>query len=319
MANKKIVCLGGGIGTVNLIKGLKEYTNDLSVVSSMVDDGGSSGRLRRIYGILPPGDLISCMAAIGNKNNEYLSKLLTYRFPGNRYGDDLSLEGQKLGNLILTGIYKQNGDFIKSIKIFQEIFGIPGNFYPDTLDNTSLSAQLKNGTIIEGEEIIELGKYRGNKDIDRIFITPDDAKTCPQVLSVMENADAIIVGPGDVYSNNMPVLVIKEISSALKKSKARKLLIVDVANKPFEARDYKVSDYINAFDKHIGGFPFGIVLVNNNHSVKIPYKYRKYEYVKEFGTPNPKGFKVIKADLLDESFPLYHDPAKLAKSVIENI
>src|SRR3989344_9496651 len=107
MADKKIVCLGGGIGTVNLIKGLKFYTEDISVVSSMADDGGSSGRLRKEFGIFPPGDLTSCMAAVGSKTNPYVSKLLKYRFPGDRYGKGLTLEGQKLGNLMLTGLYNQ--------------------------------------------------------------------------------------------------------------------------------------------------------------------------------------------------------------------
>src|SRR3990167_4813669 len=111
MADKKIVCLGGGIGTVNLIKGLKFYTEDISVVSSMADDGGSSGRLRKEYGIFPPGDLTSCMAAIGSKINPYVSELLMYRFPGNRYANGLKLEGQKLGNLMLTALFNQGHDF----------------------------------------------------------------------------------------------------------------------------------------------------------------------------------------------------------------
>ena len=318
MADKKIVCLGGGIGTVNLIKGLKFYTEDISVVSSMADDGGSSGRLRREYAIFPPGDLTSCMAAIGNKTNPYVSELLMYRFPGNRYANGLKLEGQKLGNLMLTALFNQGHDFGTSIKILQDTLGIKGNFLPATIDQVEILIQMKDGRIVKGEERIDLGKYKGKKDIDEVILSPKDARVNPRVISEMEDSDAIIVGPGDLYSNNFPILIVKGIAEALKKSKAKKFLIVNIANKPHETENYKVSDYFDAFEKHIQGFPFDMVFINNNYSVEIPKKY-KYEYVKEFGHPAQKGFRLIRKDLLDEIFPLYHDSGKLAKAVFENI
>ncbi len=318
MADKKIVCLGGGIGTVNLIRGLKYYTSEICVVSSMADDGGSSGRLRRLYDVPPPGDLVSCMAAIGNKNIEFSSHLLTYRFPGNRYGNDSALEGHKLGNLILTSIFNQTNDFIKSIEIFQRTFNIPGHFYPSTLENITISIKTKTGKIVVGEEKIELGQYRGKKDIDKVFLHPKNAKAYLPIIDAMINADAIIVGPGDVYTNNIPVLIVEGIHNAFKQSKARKFLVVNIANKPQETKDYAVSDYFDAFEKHLGNFPFDTVLINNNYSVNIPKRY-KYEYVRQFGHPRQKGFKLIRKDLLDEVFPLYHDCAKLAKAVVENI
>jgi uncharacterized cofD-like protein len=316
MANRKIVCLGGGIGTVNLIKGLKNYTDNITVVTSMADDGGSSGRLRRAFGVLPPGDLVSCIAALGS--DEFLSKLILYRFPGDRYGEDLSLEGQKLGNLILTAIYKQTNDFTKSIEILKKMFDSVGEFYPATLDPITLSIITKSGQKVTGEEKIELGKYKGEKDIELLRILPENAVANPKVLRSIEKADAIIVGPGDLYSNNIAVLAVKEISAALKKSKAKKFLIINVANKPAETENYTVSDFIDAFKKHIGSFPFDFVLVNNNFSIRIPKKYN-YEYVKEFGETKILGFKLKNLDLLDESFPLYHDSSKLAKAISENI
>lgn len=318
MVNRKIVCLGGGIGTVNLIKGLKTYTDNITVVASMADDGGSSGRLRREYGIFPPGDIISCMAAMGNSQEEYVSKLLTYRFPGNRYGNDLTLEGQKLGNLLLAGLFNDIGDFEKSIKILQKILNIKGTFLGATLDQVQISIRTKSGKVVTGEERIDLGKYRGKKDIDEVFLTPPGARVNPSVILSMEEADAIIVGPGDVYSNNIPVLIVEGVAKTLKESKAKKILIVNIANKPHETENYAVSDYLDAFKKHIGGFPFDTVLINNNQSVQIPKKYR-YEYVEEFGHPDISDLHTIKKDLLDENFPLYHDPSKLAKAVVENI
>lgn len=317
MANKKIVCLGGGIGTVNLIKGVRKYTQDICVVTSMVDDGGSSGRLRRLYDIPPLGDLVSCMAAMAN--DPFSSKTLTYRFPGDRYANDSQLEGHKLGNLILASIYLQTKDLVKSIKKLQDIFNIPGSFYPDTLEKVSLSARTRSGVEVLGEESIDLGKYKGDKEIDEVFLIPPDAKACPQVLSQMSEADAIIVGPGDVYSNNIPVLMVRDISEKLKNAKAKKILIMDIANKPFEAKGYSTLDYINAFDKHIHGFPFDILIINNNQSVPIPYRYRRYEYVRDADLPDSGNYKVLREDLLDENFPLYHDSAKLAKVIFENI
>ncbi len=319
MASLKIVCLGGGIGTVNLIRGLKEYTDEITVVTSMADDGGSSGRLRRLYRMLPPGDVVSCMSAIGSSGNSALSDLLTYRFPGNRYGNDQTLEGQKMGNLILAAIYNKTRDFTRAVEIFQTIFKIPGRFYPNTIEDVTISIKTKGGKVIKGEEKIELGKYRGKKNISQVFLNPSGVKAFPGVIKEMIKAHVIVVGPGDLYTNNMPVLLVEEIREALKKSKAKKFLIVNIANKPSEAKDYVVSDYLNAFEKHIGAFPFDTVFLNSNHNILIPNKYRRYEYVKDFGKSKFSGFKVIKKDLLDESFPLYHDSRKLAKAVIENI
>ena len=142
MANKKvngklkIVCLGGGIGTVNLIKGLKKYFSNITVVVSMADEGGSSGRLRRLYNIPPPGDLISCMAAL---SCEPIGKLLTYRFPGNRYAKDYYLEGHKLGNLMAVAARDSKGSFEKAINFLQKIFNIKGNLLPVSSDNVSIS------------------------------------------------------------------------------------------------------------------------------------------------------------------------------------
>ena len=319
MASKQIVCFGGGIGTKNLLKGLKKYTTDFTVVTSMADDGGSSGRLKRLYGMLPPGDIISCMASVGSSKFPEFSEYLTFRFPGDRYGDDSRLEGHKLGNLILSAIFLKEKDFVKSIQKFQQMFDIAGTYLPDTLEQTSLSAKIKSGKIIEGEENIELGKYRGDKVIEKLYLNPSSAKACPQVIHKMKEADALVVGPGDLYSNNISVLLVKEIANALISSKAKKFLIIDVANKAFEAKNYSVSDYMEAFNRHLNVFPFQKVFVNNNFSVKIPHKFRSYEYVKDFGETSLSGFDVIRQDFLDENFPLYHDSSKLAKAIAENI
>ncbi len=311
---KSIVCLGGGIGTVNLIKGLKLYVDNITVVVSLADEGGSSGRLRRLYNMPPPGDLISCMSAYNTKN-QLLSKLLTYRFPGNRYGSDESLGGHKLGNLIMAALYNLTGNLDESIKKFQDIFSIPGTFIPATSKKVSISAQTNEGKIIHGEETIDLGKYNGKRVLEKVMLHPKNAYVSPKVLESLRRSDCIIAGPGDLYTTVLPVLIVNSIAKFLKTTTIPKIFIVNVANKPFETRGYVLSDYILAVKNHLGTFPFDRVLVNNNFSPVIPKKYR-YSYVEidKIDTPT-----IIEDDLIDSSFPLYHSCEKLAKVVAKYI
>lgn len=311
--SKKVVCLGGGIGTVNLIKGLVVYTQNITAVVSMADSGGSSGRLRRAYNIPPPGDMISCMSAV-IKNNEIFSKILTYRFPGDRYGRDDSLSGQRLGNLLMVGLRDITGSFEQAILELQKIFDIPGSFLPATVDPVDISAKTTEGKEIFGEEKIDLGKYNGQRTLDKLFLHPHNPKVSVKVIEAIKKADIIIAGPGDLYTTILPVLIIPEILMTLVKSKAKKLFIINIANKPFETKGYKLSDYVEATTKHLNSFPFGIVVANNNYSAKIPGRY-KYNYVQL----NNIKIKLIKKDLVNKDFPIYHSPEKLAKTVIENI
>lgn len=319
MVNKKVVCLGGGIGTVNLIKGLKDHFADISVVISMADDGGSSGRLRRLYNVPPPGDLVSCMSTLLKDNNSSIAKLLTYRFKGDRYGKDKDLGGQKVGNLILTAMLDITGNFEEAIELFKKTFNIEGNFFPATTEAVSISAKTVEGKIIHREETIDTGKYRGKRILEKVFLNPTDAKVNPKFIESLYEADVIIAGPGDLYTTILPVLIVKGVKDALEKSKAQKIFIINVTNKPFETRGYNVNDYMLAVKRHLSTFPFEKIIVNNNYTPKIPPEL-KYKYVNVNGlkkSPNTVDF--IESDLVDEDFPLYHNPQKLAKVVLENI
>jgi len=315
---KKIVCLGGGIGTVNLITGLNNYFDNITVVISMADDGGSSGRLRRLYNVPPPGDLVSCMAALARKANPVISKILTYRFKGDRYGKDADLSGQKLGNLIMIALRDITGNFDKAIELFQKTFDVKGVFLPATSQNVNISAKTIEGKKIYGETKIDLGKYKGKRVLERVYLEPRDAIPNPKAMESIMAADVIIAGPGDLYTTILPVLIINKLKDSLIKSKALKIFIVNVANKPFETKGYNVLDYINAINKHLGYFPFNKVIVNNNFTPKIPKKY-KYQYVGINNTKIDKKIKIIKRDIINEGFPLYHNPSKLAKIIQENI
>lgn len=315
---KKIVCLGGGIGTVNLAKGLKHYTDNITFVISMADDGGSAGRIRRLYNMQPPGDLVSCMAALAKTNNPLLAKVLTYRFLGDRYAKDNELSGHKLGNLIMVAMQDITGSFEGAISLFQQTFDIPGIFLPSTDEPITLSAITKRGEKITGEETIDLGKYNWKDGLETISIHPNKVKAGSGVITALESADVIIAGPGDLYTTILPVLIIPEIANALKKSKATKLFIVNIANKPFETNGYAVSDFIKAISHHIGSFPFTHVLTNNNFSIPIPKEFH-YEYVLNDIAGATTDYSILEKNLVNPHFPLYHNSEELAKAVDEII
>ncbi len=313
--HKKIVCLGGGIGTVNLIKGLKEYSDDITAIVSMADDGGSGGRLRRLYNILPPGDVASCMAALMDNNNETLSKLLTYRFPGDRYGKDEELSGHKLGNLMLAAATDITGSFTGAISLLKKLFKIKENIVPATSEPVEIYARTTEGQEIHGEENIDLGKFHGDSRLDAVFLNPSDAAASPDAISAIEKADLIIVGPGDLYTTVLPSIIIPGIKQALLTSTSPKIFVVNVANKPFETKGYTVDDFVQAIRKHLGDFPFTKVIANNNFSFPLPEDLDfDYTYVR-LAEENTTDYNLVLSDLINESFPLYHDHNKLAELV----
>ncbi len=315
---KKIVCLGGGIGTANLLKGLKKYTTNITTIISMADDGGSSGRLRRLYNMMPVGDLISCMSVMSKNKEKITPQLLTYRFNGQRYGKDHELGGHKLGNLIMVALKDITGNYEEAITIFKKLFDVEGNFFPATKDNVAISAITIDGKEIFGEEKIDLGKYRGKRIIQKVMLHPQNAAAASGVVEHILHADAVILGPGDLYTNLLPVLIVPDITRAMKESKAKKIFVINVANKPFETKRYTLQDYYRAIKRHIDVFPFDIVLVNTNYTKEIPKRYR-YTYVITKDETHFDGADIVKEDLVHEEFPLYHSPEKLAKAICKKI
>ncbi len=314
-ASPSIVCLGGGIGSVQLVRGLRDYSDKLTVVVSMADDGGSGGRLRRLFSIPPPGDLINCLAALSDAE-PVLKQLLTYRFEGNRWGRDDSLKGQKLGNLILVALTKMYGDFNQALTEAERIFACHGKILPASIDNVSIWAKTVDGMRIVGEETIDRGKYNGRRQLSEIHLQPEDARASKEVLSAIKQADMIIAGPGDLYTTVLPVLAVKEIARAIRQSKVTKVFVVNIANKPFETPNYSVYDYIEAVTRHVGSFPFTSVVVNTNVKPRMPRGFR-YHYVQSDIIDAAKKIKLLKADLVNAEFPLYHDSAKLAAALMK--
>lgn len=308
-----VVCLGGGVGTVNLITGLKEFTDNITVIVSMADDGGSAGRLRRFYRVPPPGDIINCIAAMSDANSLFRS-MLTYRFAGNRYGSDRSLPGHKLGNLMLVALISITGSFSKALSEMQIICKTRGKILPASEDSISIWARTSVGENVYREENIDLGRFTGK--IETLYITPSKPKVSNEVLSAISDADILIAGPGDLYTTVLPVLLIPAIRKTIKISRARRFYIVNVANKSFETPDFEVKDYANAILKHCGAILFDTFVVNNNYNPPIPRKFTKlYSYVKLNKAIEKYPFSIISADLVNDSFPVYHDSKKLAKTL----
>ncbi|MBI4999178.1 YvcK family protein [Candidatus Gottesmanbacteria bacterium] len=313
--DQKIVCLGGGIGTVQLLRGLRSYSKNITVVCSMADDGGSGGRLRRLFSIPPPGDLINCLAAL-SEAEPILRQLLTFRFAGDRWGKDDSLRGQKLGNLILVALTSLTGSFEKGLKEAERLFSCHGQILPATQENVSIWAKTVEGKRIFGEENIDLGKYNGIRALSEVHLEPRKVSTPVAALTAIKEADSIIAGPGDLYTTILPVLLVPQIKQAIKKSKGGKIFVINVANKPFETPHYKISDYLNALKKHCEEVFFDYILVNTNFKPELPFKLN-YEYVAATDA-NLSRFKVkvVKRDLVEPTFPLYHNPEKIARAIL---
>lgn len=310
--NKKIVCLGGGVGTANLLSGIKNHFSDINAVVSVADDGGSAGRLRRFYKIPPTGDIVNCMIALSNADKVMLD-LLKFRFPGERYGPDNILPGQKIANLMFAALILNNKNLNEAIAKMKEIFQVCASIYPSSLHSISLRAKTSTGHIIRREENIDLGKFKGK--IRQLYIHPKNPKVDPRAIEAIKNADVIIAGPGDLYTTILPVLIIPAIAQELRKSKAEKIFVVNVANKFFETPNYSVSDFIAAIKKHCGFQPFETFLINNNVSFVIPQDFKDEYSVAPVSKDKNNRVKCVYADLVNENFPLYHDPSKLAKAI----
>jgi uncharacterized cofD-like protein len=316
----KIVCLGGGIGTSVLINGLKKYNHNITVITSMADDGGSSGRLRKAYNIMPLGDMVSCIAALIEDDNKELASLLTYRFPGTSE-ESKAIDAHKLGNIIMLAEILRTKDIYKALDVTKRMFGVTADILPASDVRTHLSAITKDGRRIHSETALDLAKYAEPYGLKKIYITPKSPKVNPRVIKNLKEADVIISGPGDLYTNQLPVLIIPKIKEIVLKSKANKIFVLNIANKPFETRGFMLKDFIDTFSEHLGIFPFNTIIANSYISIAIPLKHKKYKYItvdSKFSLQKQK-IKIIKSNLVNRKFPLYHDSKKLAKSIIENI
>lgn len=260
----KIVAIGGGTGLSTLLRGIKHITNNITAVVTVGDDGGSSGRLREDMGVLPPGDIRNCVAALAD-DADLVTKLFQYRF---KTGE--GLEGHSFGNLFLTALCSITGDMVNAIKESSKVLSIRGRVLPSTLDDMRLAAEMEDGTIVYGESTIPEAPGK----IKRLFTVPEHCKPLDDVISAIKDADLIILGPGSLYTSVIPNMLIHEISEEVAKSKARKIYVCNIMTQPGETDNYTASEHLKAIMTHAGSNKIvDAILVNDTLPEKLAEKY----------------------------------------------
>jgi len=310
-----IVVIGGGTGLNSILTGLKEYTNNITAVVSVSDEGGSSRKLRYEFGVLPPGDVRNCIVALSD-SEPLMAKLLEYRF---KEGE--GLKGHSFGNLLLTALTKITGGFDKAIVEAGKILAIRGRVLPVTLAQTRLCAELESGQTIEEEPNVEEHKIKYSSEVKRLFLKPANVRAFPPAIDAIKKADIVVLGPGSLYTSILPNLLVGGIKEAIKNSKATKVYVCNVMTQPGETDNYKVSDHVDRIVKYLGRDVLDYVIANSSLAPEALYrKYKKQgsTRVKIDEDSIEKRFNIalIKADLLTHKDLLRHDPKKLAKVVI---
>lgn len=344
----KCLAIGGGTGLSTLLKGLKHYVlsdgeqaatrshilDSLTAVVTVTDDGGSSGRLREEFQILPPGDIRNCLVALSE--DEYLlSQLFQYRFPG-----EGTIRGHSFGNLFLTALTGVTGDFVKAVKLTSEVLAIRGNIVPSTTADVALVAELEDGRIIHGESKITAAGGR----VRHIRLEPETCQPLPETLDAIRAADIITLGPGSLFTSIIPNLLVHGVSEAIAQSKALKVYICNIMTQPGETDHFSVSNHIEWLLRYIPAGALDVVLVNNTPvSPDVAAKYREegaqpiyLRMASELrnGRPGPallsvagsettstsitvcgKRIPVLASDLLEQSELARHCPTKLAQAV----
>lgn len=312
----KIVAIGGGTGLSTMLKGIKKITNNITAVVTVGDDGGSSGKLREELGVLPPGDIRSCIAALAD-DEDLVTKLFQYRFK-----DCAGLSGHSFGNLFLTAMCSITGDMVRAVKESSKVLSIRGRVLPSTLDDMRLVAEMDDGSIIKGESNIP----ESGKKIKRLFSEPSNCKPLEDVILAIHDADLIILGPGSLYTSVVPNLLIRDISKAVNDSKAKKIYVCNIMTQPGETDGFSVSDHIKTLYKHAKFDKIiDAVLVNNDlpESLLAPYKDAGSEpVVVDTDEINKLGVEIVQKNLIEDkrfedghSSFVRHSPSRLARII----
>lgn len=312
----KIVAIGGGTGLSTMLKGIKKITNNITAVVTVGDDGGSSGKLREELGVLPPGDIRSCIAALAD-DEDLVAKLFQYRFK-----DCAGLSGHSFGNLFLTAMCSITGDMVRAVKESSKVLSIRGRVLPSTLDDMRLVAEMEDGSIIKGESNIP----ESGKKIKRLFSEPNNCKPLEDVILAIHEADLIILGPGSLYTSVVPNLLIKEIAKAVNDAKAKKIYVCNIMTQPGETDGFSVSDHIKTLYKHAKYDKIiDAVLVNNDlpEALLAPYKDAGSEpVVVDIDEITKLGVEIVQKNLIEDkcfedghSSFVRHSPNRLARII----
>lgn len=304
----KIVAIGGGHGLSTLLRGLKTVSHNIFAVVTVADDGGSSGRLRESLGILPPGDVRNCLAALSD-NEDLMGQLFQYRFTDAESG----LEGHSFGNLFISSMAEVTGSFEQAIAESGRVLAVSGRVLPASLENVNLIADILdesgNINVVEGES--KITETAGS--IQRIRLEPSNPAAYPEVIQAILSADIIVVGPGSLYTSILPNLLVKDIYSAIRASQGLKIFICNVATQKGETDGFTCGDHLQVIEDHIGVNIFDIIVANDNP----PSEYNVNVEAVRVEEGLKRKYAVYNKDLLDIEHPWRHDPIKIARVLID--
>jgi uncharacterized cofD-like protein len=310
----QLVAIGGGSGLAVLLRGLKQSVGreigDLKAVVTVSDDGGSSGRLRRDFGVLPPGDIRNCLVALAD-DEDLVARLFQYRFAG---GGGLS--GHSFGNLLLTALTGITGDFYQAILTAESILAVRGRILPATLSDVRLKARGASGSWYEGESAIG----SSGEPIEHLELQPEKVPAFPEAVSAVRRADLIVLGPGSLYTSILPNLLIPGIVEAVRASQARVVLLMNLMTQPGETDGMDGLDHLEALRRHAGSDLVDAVLINSAELDN--WALAHYAEVDSFPVRGERqaleglGVEVVRANLLAEGGLIRHDPVKLSRAVV---
>ncbi len=297
------------MGSQPCCAGLKVLTHNITAVVTVADDGGSSGRLRREMGILPPGDIRNCLAALSD-DEALLGQLFQYRFPNDING----LNGHSFGNLFISALTEITGSFEDAVAELGRVLAVKGRVLPATLHNVRLVADVRlphllNEVRIEGESQIP----KSNGKVRRVWLEPSNPPAFPQAIQAILAADIIVVGPGSLYTSILPNLLVPDLHEAIRASRALKIFICNVATQPGETDHFTCGDHVRAIEEHVGGGVFDIIVSNNRSEGRLPQGVDWVLAEEDLDEDHA----VYRADLSDALHPWRHDSQKLAQVIMD--
>lgn len=307
----RIVTIGGGTGLSTMLRGLKEYTSNITAIVTVADDGGSSGRIRDDLGILPPGDVRNTLVALAD-TEPLMEELFQYRF---NWGE--GLKGHSFGNLFIAAMTDITGDFEESIHAFSKVLAVRGKVLPSTLESVRLGAVYEDGTTMLGESSVP----QGNKKIREVFLEPRDAEALPEAIQAILEADVVVIGPGSLYTSIIPNLLIPGFVDALEATSALRIYVCNVMTQPGETDGYTASDHVLGLRNHTSAREIVDYVVVNDALIS---ESQGRKYAKEKAHPvrvdhdrlARLGVKVHRGDFLDHQDLVRHDSHRLAGEIM---
>ena len=307
----RVVSIGGGTGLSTLLRGLKNFRAELSVIVTVTDDGGSSGRLREELGTLPPGDIRNCMIAL-SEDEHLMSRLFRFRF-----NSDGALHNHSFGNLFLTAMASVTGDFAEAVRLTSEVLAIKGVIYPSTNSNVQLRAELEDGSWVEGETRITTSGRR----IRHVHLEPPDTLPLKDALEAIHSADLITIGPGSLYTSLIPNMLVNGVVDAVKSSRGSKIYVQNIMTQPGETEGFSAADHVQALAEHCDGLLFPNILLNNRMPSAETLQRYEAEHAAVVHADHARlhamGLNMVERDLLAEDGVIRHDPDRLAGAVFD--